>query len=301
MSREANVLVVDDESLNLMLIGEYLRDSGYRIITANDGREAWEKLQADPEGYDVVLLDLMMPRMDGLAVLKRMKAHSQLQILPVILQTALAAPEDIHKGIRAGAYYYLTKPFEKEMLRSVIATALQDHHRYQQLQEEIARTSRIFGLMRRAEFAYRSMDEGRELARLLANACPEPRKVVVGLGELLVNAVEHGNLGIGYQEKGRLMEAGQLEIEVERRLDLPEYRDLSVKVYYERAGQELLIRIVDQGKGFDWQNFADVDASRVFDAHGRGIAVAKIMSFDRVEYAGLGNEVTGVIKVPEEI
>ncbi len=293
----ANILVVDDESMNLMLISEYLRAGDYRITTAGDGVEAWEILQARPFDFDVVLLDLMMPRMDGLEVLRRMKSDTQLQVLPVILQTALASPQDIHKGIRAGAYYYLTKPFEKEMLRSVIATSLQDHRRYRYLQEEIARTSRIFGLMRSSEYCFRSMQEGRELASLLANACPEPRKVVVGLGELLVNAVEHGNLGIGYWEKGRLLEQGRLDQEVEQRLSMPQYRDLEVRVSYQRDDAEIRIRIEDQGAGFDWQTFAKVDPSRVFDAHGRGIAVARIMSFDQVEFTGVGNEVTGTIQL----
>jgi CheY-like chemotaxis protein/anti-sigma regulatory factor (Ser/Thr protein kinase) len=291
------ILVVDDEALNLLLINEYLKEGGYRLVTARDGAEAWERLQAEPWEFDVVLLDLMMPRMDGMEVLRRIKSHSQLQVLPVILQTAMSAPEDIHQGIRAGAYYYLTKPFEKEMLRSVVATAVQDLQRYRRMQEEIQSTSRIFGLMSRAEFHYRCLDEGRELARLLANACPSPRKVVVGLGELLVNAVEHGNLGIGYREKGRLLELGELDKEVARRLDLPEYGDLRVDVGYERTDGEICIRIRDQGAGFDWRNYASVDPSRVFDAHGRGIAVARIMSFDRVEYFGAGNEVMGVIRI----
>jgi CheY-like chemotaxis protein len=292
-----SILVVDDEVLNLMLIGEYLKNAGLRIVTAKDGVEAWECLQNDAQGFDVVLLDLMMPRMDGMEVLRRIKKHPRLQVLPVILQTALASPEDIHQGIRAGAYYYLTKPFEKEMLRSVVSTAVQDHLRYRQIQEEIERTSRMFGLMRRAEFRFRTLNEGRELASLLANACPEPRKAVVGIAELLVNAVEHGNLGIGYREKGRLLESRELDAEIERRLALPENQSLHVDVNYERSAEDIRIHIVDRGEGFDWQSFSDVDASRVFDAHGRGIAVARIMSFDRVQFAGKGNEVTGFIEL----
>ncbi len=291
------ILVVDDEALNLLLINEYLKQCGYRLIAARDGVEAWERLQAEPGETDVVVLDLMMPRMDGMEVLRRIKSHSQLQFLPVILQTALSAPEDIHQGIRAGAYYYLTKPFAKEMLRSVVATAVQDHMRYQRVQEEMQRTSRIFGLMSQAEFHYRNLDEGRELAQLLANACPSPCKAVVGLSELLVNAVEHGNLGIGYQEKGRLLELEEWDQEVARRLELPENRDRWVDVSYERTKSEICIRIRDQGHGFDWQEYAVVNPRRVFDAHGRGIAMARIMSFDRVEYFGAGNEVMGIIQL----
>jgi sigma-B regulation protein RsbU (phosphoserine phosphatase) len=298
MNRDVDtVLVVDDEALNLMLIKAYLQSGRYRLVTAGDGAEAWAMLQADPRGYDVVLLDLMMPRMDGMEVLKRIKSHPQLRVLPVILQTALASPKDIHRGIKAGAYYYLTKPFEREMLRSVVATAAKDHARYRRMQEQIDTTSRLCGLLHRADFRYRTLEEGRALAQLLANACPDPRKAVVGLGELMVNAVEHGNLGIGYREKGRLLEAGELAAEVQRRIALPEYRDRCVAVSYRRSEREIRIQICDQGAGFDWENYAEVDASRVFDAHGRGIAVARIMSFDRVEFAGRGNEVTGFIRV----
>jgi CheY-like chemotaxis protein len=290
------LLVVDDEPLNLMLIGKYLKDR-YRLVTARDGREAWERLQGSPQEFDAVLLDLMMPRMHGMQVLKRIKAHNQLEVLPVIVQTALASPEDIHKGIRAGAYYYLTKPFEKEMLRSVVATAVHDHQRYRRMQREIERNSRIFGLMGRGEFHFRTLEEGRGLASLLANACPEPRKAVVGISELLVNAVEHGNLGIGYRRKGELLEGGQLEAEVARRLADPRYLERQVDVTYERSRREIRIHIRDQGEGFDWERYANVDAYRVFDAHGRGIAVARIMSFHRLEYAGKGNEVLGVIEL----
>ena len=88
-----------------------------------------------------------------------------------------------------------------------------------------------------------------------------------------------------------------MDREVARRLDLPEYRELKVEVVYERTDQEIHIRIRDQGAGFDWQNYASVEPSRVFDSHGRGIAVAQIMSFDRVEYFGNGNEVMGVIRL----
>jgi len=292
----ATILVVDDDPLNLLLISEYLEGS-YRLITACDGADAWERLQASPREFDVVLLDLMMPRMGGLQVLQRIKSHPQLQVLPVILQTARASPEEIHEGIRAGAYYYLTKPLEKAMLCSVIATAVQDHLRYRCMQSEIDRTGRVFGLMSRGEFHFRTLDEGRGLARLLANACPNPRKAVVGISELLVNAVEHGNLGIGYQEKGQLLETGRLTAEVEARLARPEYRDLRVDVTYARTSKEIRIHIRDQGTGFDWEHYFNLDPNRIFDAHGRGIAVARIMSFDRLEYGVNGNEVLGVIRL----
>jgi anti-sigma regulatory factor (Ser/Thr protein kinase) len=185
------------------------------------------------------------------------------------------------------------------MLRSVVATAAEDCMRYRRLQDEIERTSRMFGLMSNALFRFKTLAQARELASLLANACPNPRKAVIGISELLVNAVEHGNLGIGYDEKGMLLQSGQLDQEVQRRLELPEYRDLDVDVCYERTEKEIRISITDQGEGFDWRSFSNMAPERVFDAHGRGIAVARIMSFDQLEFFGEGNQVKGVIRLLE--
>jgi len=111
------ILIVDDEEFNVDIIMDYLEDGGYNLETAYDGSEAWEKLQAEPEYFDVILLDRMMPNMNGMEVLLKIKEHPVLKTLPVILQTALAAKNEVLEGMQAGAYYYLTKPFEEAMLQ----------------------------------------------------------------------------------------------------------------------------------------------------------------------------------------
>lgn len=124
----AVILVVDDEPLNLDIIEEFLTGKGqpYIVETASDGIIAMEKLEADPNKYDVVLLDRMMPNMSGMEVLEKMSAHSELKYIPVILQTAKVSKEDILEGLKAGAYYYLTKPFTSDILHSVVKTAVKD-------------------------------------------------------------------------------------------------------------------------------------------------------------------------------
>ena len=79
----ATVLVVDDEPFNLEIIQEYLDDEGYMLFTAEDGDDAWQKLEAEPDKFDVILLDRMMPRLDGMEVLAKMKAHRKLKSIPV--------------------------------------------------------------------------------------------------------------------------------------------------------------------------------------------------------------------------
>ena len=291
MSHVPRILIVDDEPLNVEILLEYLEDSGYELDTAEDGQEAWEKLEAAPEHYDVVILDRMMPRMNGMEVLARLKAHPVMQSIPVILQTALAAQDEILEGIQAGAWYYLTKPFDEELLLSVLGTAVEDRMRYRRLQEESSMAGRTFGMLCEGRFRFRTLEAARDLATMLANACPEPGKAVIGLSELLINAVEHGNLGISYDEKSRLREENRWEAEVERRLQDPVLGARQVEVHLLRGKDAIEISITDQGEGFDWQNYLDMDPARAFDTHGRGIAMSRMISFDRLEYRGCGNQV----------
>ncbi|MCB1917743.1 MAG: response regulator, partial [Rhodocyclaceae bacterium] len=121
-----HILVVDDEPFNREILAEVLDDPAYRISVAEDGGQAWDRLTADGESFDLVLLDRMMPGMDGLEVLRRMKDTPRLRDLPVIMQTAAASPDQVREGIAAGAYYYLTKPFELETLLTIVRAALDD-------------------------------------------------------------------------------------------------------------------------------------------------------------------------------
>lgn len=296
------ILVVDDEVFNLDIIEEYLEDDEqeFKIVRAEDGEIAWSLLNNDPENFDVILLDRMMPKLDGMEVLARIKAHPVLSIVPVILQTARAGREDIVDGLKAGAFYYLTKPFEGEMLKSVVRTALQDRIRYKDAQEEVYKHVRIMGMMQSGQFCFRTLEQGRTLASVLANACPDPSRVVNGLSELMINAVEHGNLAITYKQKSELNKNGDWEAEVKRRLAMHENARKVVEVNYARVNGEILITITDQGEGFDWQPFMELSPERAFDSHGRGIAMSRMLSFDRIEYRGRGNEVLAVLNVGDD-
>jgi len=295
----ASVLVVDDHALDRKLLTAYLTPEGYSIETAADGVEAWGKLTEDPERYDVVLLDRTMPRMDGMQLLTQMKEQEHLRMVPVIMQTALAGRDQMLEGIRAGAYYYLTKPYDVDMLRSVVRTAVADHQGYRELQAQVKKGFDSLRLMEKATFTFRTVDQARDLGALLANTCPDPSATVIGLTELLINAVEHGNLGITYEDKSRLYASEGWGEEVLRRLALPENASKRAEVSFERFDGRLQFTIRDQGDGFDWQRYMQVDPQRAFDTHGRGIAMANRLSFSQIEYRGRGNEVVGTVECGE--
>ncbi|WP_018151128.1 response regulator [Leeia oryzae] len=291
------ILIVDDEPFNVEIICEYLSGLNCELVTAEDGESAWAMLQAEPQRFDLIVLDRMMPGIDGIEVLARIKADSQLKSLPVIMQTAAAAKEQIIEGLKLGAYYYLTKPYECDVLLAVIQTALADRFSHLSVVQQIQEERVVLELMTEGTFQVRTMPEARKLAATLANVCANPSLAALGLSELLINAVEHGNLGIGYDEKSKLMESGTWASEIERRLQLPENADKYVRVHYEKSPFATTITIKDEGKGFNWLEYIEPSASRAFDSHGRGIALAKSLSFRSITYKGNGNEVTLLLDV----
>lgn len=287
---KARVLVVDDEALNLEILLEYFEDEpGLALQTADNGESAWTML-LDPESdFKIILLDRMMPGLDGIGLLKRIKANAQLASIPVIMQTAADAPAEIREGLEAGAYYYLTKPYDREELLAIIHAALGDAEARDTLRRQLHSHINSLNFLTRAEFSIRTVDEAGQLASFIAQACPDPDNVVVGISELLINGIEHGNLGLSYAEKSRLKREDNWRQEIDRRSRLPENAGKEVRLSFERQGDCISLRVADQGNGFDWQQYLDFDPGRAFDPNGRGIALARMLSFTSIRYEGCGN------------
>jgi signal transduction histidine kinase len=122
----SRILVVDDEALNRILLSTSLREAGYRVETAEDGQQALEMLGA--QLFDVVLLDLVMPRMDGYRVLAEMKQEAALRRIPVIVISSSDEIDSIVRCIEMGATDYLTKPFDPVLLHARIRASLASMH-----------------------------------------------------------------------------------------------------------------------------------------------------------------------------
>jgi len=293
------VLVVDDDRTTLAFLEGLLKKAGYLCATEESGEGALSLLEAHPRRFHTMLLDRRLPGMEGLDVLRCIKSDPGLMALPVILLTGSTAPGEVVEGLNAGAFYYLSKPVDPPALMAVVRTAISDHSRYQELRECLQASGRTFTLLESGTFRFRTLEESFSLIQLLAAACPDPDSVVLGLSELALNAIEHGNLEIGYELKGRLMAAGALRAEVDRRMQDPVLGARRVTLHVQRTANLIRATFIDEGKGFDWRTYVQPAPERLLDNHGRGIFMAHASNFSRLEYLGKGNIVLVEITVPE--
>jgi DNA-binding response OmpR family regulator len=135
VSEGRKVLVVDDEPDVLLLCRVNLEFEGYEVIEAADGEAAMEQLREQQP--DVVLLDVMMPKMDGWQVLQTIKADEELSSIPVVMLTAKVQDQDQIRGWSEGAADYITKPFSplalSQVVQDVLATDTEDEERRRQM------------------------------------------------------------------------------------------------------------------------------------------------------------------------
>ena len=131
-----HVLVVDDEPANRELLSDLLQARGHRVTQATDGTDALQK--AATSLPDVVLLDIMMPGMDGFEVCRQLKADPRTAPIPVLIVTAMAERSDRIKGVAAGADDFLTKPIDREELVLRVRNALYRKHLYDELANKYA-------------------------------------------------------------------------------------------------------------------------------------------------------------------
>jgi len=122
----SKILIADDNHQNCELLDAYLADEGYQIEMAHDGQETLNAVAKSQP--DLILLDIMMPKVSGYEVCQRLKGSSDTRKIPVIMVTALAEMGDIEKAVNAGADDFLTKPVNKLELTTRVRFALRYRH-----------------------------------------------------------------------------------------------------------------------------------------------------------------------------
>ena len=157
---QGRILVVDDYVLNRMQLKRSLEGQGHTVALAENGRQALERLEADR--FDLVLLDILMPEMDGYEVLARLKSDPARRDLPVIVISALDEMESVIRCIGMGAEDYLPKPFDPLLLRARIGASLEKKRlRDQEVEylQQVARVTAAAAEVEAGQFTLASLDE----------------------------------------------------------------------------------------------------------------------------------------------
>ena len=172
MRDPTRILVVDDVADNVEILRMRLESLGYEVIVAEDGEQALESVRT--ELPDLVLLDIMMPKIDGLEVVRRMKADASLPFIPVILVTAKAGQKDVIAGLDAGGDDYLTKPIDHGALVARVRAML----RIKALHDEVQALNQ--GLETKVQAQVEELERVGRLRRFLA---PQLAQAIVSAGD----------------------------------------------------------------------------------------------------------------------
>lgn len=196
--KEPNILVLEDEEIVADFILIHLLQLGFQVTLAGDSESALELLIQDPSKFDTILLDRGPPGVDGLTLLLKLRASPQLAQAPVVMATAMDDPASMLDGLKAGAYYYLTKPFKGNCSRSSsrrrrtnignsVACSISRGTAISPINCWISgySVSAHLNIYPRSQAAW-------------PDCVPTPQRVTLGFHELMVNAIEHGNLGISF-------------------------------------------------------------------------------------------------------
>ena len=216
----SSLLVVDDNSMNRIMLSRYINKLGYGSILAENGRQALDKLQGEP--FDLVLLDVEMPEMDGYQVLEQLKADPRLHDIPVIMISAVEELESVAKCIELGAQDYLPKPFNPVLLRARLTACLERKQLRDQEVDYLQQVGRVTAAA----------------AAIKANTFqPE------SLDEVARRSDELGQLALVFQEMARQVYAReqqlqrqvqQLRIEIDQERRAREVADITESEYFQR-------------------------------------------------------------------
>jgi FixJ family two-component response regulator/anti-sigma regulatory factor (Ser/Thr protein kinase) len=301
MARQIKILLIDDEELVREELGGLLEDLGYAVITAADGAEGLERFRRDAP--DMVITDVRMPHRDGLSLAMIIRAEAP--AVPVTVITGHGSYGMAIEALRAGVVDLLRKPVRHEDLQAALERmrAALDARPAQvvELPASVELLERCWSYQLRSDIDAVPDLVDRILREGFADADPgilsEAR---LGLRELLLNAIEHGTLGITYHEKAAALESGQFDALCAARRAAERYAARRVAVQVQRAGARMVVTIRDDGAGFDWRSLPDpTDPAYLLAEHGRGVLLARL-SFDELTFNEQGNEVTVVKRLKAE-
>jgi CheY-like chemotaxis protein/anti-sigma regulatory factor (Ser/Thr protein kinase) len=289
LGAKPRVLVVDDQEALRSLLARLLEREGFDPVQAEDGARAVELYRS--ESPLVVVSDIMMPRMDGLALLNEIRRIDR--NATVILMTGQGNEDVLLKALRGGASNFFKKPFNVreliEEIRKVVDFRLEAARSSLFSPLLVEETKRF--VMPRADSPFFPIINQITLQLPCLLPPEDILNLKIGIEEVITNAIEHGNLGISFEDKNKAIQEGRLAELIADKGRESDAAGRMVRITSRLTSEVFEIQIRDDGRGFDWRTLPAVEPENLLAFNGRGIFLTKIY-FDEVTYNDAGNEVT---------
>ncbi len=281
------ILIIDDEKPVRDVLNIALTEEGYLLSVAANGKQGLQIFQE--EEPDIVITDVMMPEMDGIEVTKKLKDASD--NVDVIIMSGFGTEELVIEALRARASNYIKKPIAFDELFNILDAIIFKRENRKRIevakdivfkeQKEIIignNVSEVWGIVNQILFNIHSSISHNTI-----------EGISIGLYEIIINAVEHGNLDISYEEKSLALQNNSYQKLLNDRKIEADRQKKNVFINCRYSRDDIVVEVKDQGEGFDLKNLPDMtNPETIISDHGRGILLASLF-FDEVNFREPGN------------
>ncbi len=283
------VLVIDDEDAIRQVLSIALKEKEYSVLTASNGLEGIEVFKK--EKPEIVITDVKMHEMSGIEVTKKIKGMNE--DTDVIIMTGYGSEELVIESMRAGASNFIKKPISLNELFSILENIILKKE--SKKRAEVAKDIVVYE-KKRCIIGNDITKIWNVVNQILFNISPELEASIydglkIGLYEILINAIEHGNLGITYEDKSKALNSNTYTDLLNERIKEADMKNKKVTINSILNEGVFEVEVIDDGDGFDFKNLPSPhDPDRIFESNGRGIFLASVY-YDDVRYIEPGNRV----------
>ncbi len=293
--RPLRLLLINSSGCGQGKLDEQLQRIGFSLAHLREDIAALDELGRLAESIDAAILDWRCETEKSYEFADALARQCGEIGLPVLTLAASSRAHDIQRALEAGLSNVLSMPCQLADLKAAIETL--GRHRQMAQKQVRGDVDEALGLLDNCRFRFRTPEDVDKLVPLIARIFPQPASAASGIAELMMNAIEHGNLEIGHQRKADWLARGIYRSELQKRLQTPPFAERWAEVIITRRTDGVMIVIMDEGCGFCWQNFVEraETANGSDETEAGGIAKAQRDSFDEIRFNHLGNQVTAFV------
>ena len=289
------ILYVEDDEHIQWLTSTILTSLNHEVSPASDAAQAWRMLEQNPKHFDCLILDKNMPQCSGLELLRAIRSSAWHYDIPAIMLTAEAGNNCLIECLEGGVNLYLTKPATQELLKAALEQVQAEMEKRLGLLNQSKQFSNALSCMSHAHFRIQTPSQASSLAWLLSQQAQQTDHTYLGILEILINAIEHGNLHLKPSERKSLLSKDDFRQELELLSKQSPFCTKWVEVDFSSDDCFATIEVTDQGFGFDWQSSLNQNHSAKSWANVRGFHKIKNAGFINLHYRNNGR--TAVLRM----